>query len=247
MRAEPTSQLRLLDLQALDTRADQLAHKRSSLPELAELAAIDQRAAVLRDEQVGVRTQLTDLEREVNRAEAEVRTARERLARDRGLLDSGAVASARQLSDLQHEVETLVRRVSDLEDAELDVMERVETIQADADRIAAELAELEEKRSVIAARHDAAVGQIDAEAGQVASDRSHVERDIPADLLALYARIRADQGGLAAAAVHRGRCEGCHLVLTPADISRIRNEPADELVRCEECRRILVRTPESGL
>ena len=71
--------------------------------------------------------------------------------------------------------------------------------------------------------------------------------EIPADLLALYDRIRADSGGIGAAPLHRGRCQGCQITLTPADLGRIRAEPADEVVRCEECRRILVRTAESGL
>ncbi len=88
---------------------------------------------------------------------------------------------------------------------------------------------------------------MDAEAERVHHERARVVADIPADLLVLYDKLRADSGGMGAAPLHRGRCQGCQLTLTPADLGRIRGLPADEVVRCEECRRILVRTDESGL
>ena len=79
------------------------------------------------------------------------------------------------------------------------------------------------------------------------SERARVLPDIPADLLALYDKLRADHNGVGAAALHQRRCEGCRMELTPTDIGRIRDAAPDEVLRCEECRRILVRTPESGL
>jgi predicted nucleic acid-binding Zn-ribbon protein len=247
MRADAAAQLRLLDLQDLDTVLGQLAHRRRGVPQVVELAALDARAGELRDHEVAVRTAVSDLEREMTKAEADVAQVRERVARDQAMLDAGSVASARQLEDLQHEIGNLARRVSDLEDAELEVMEKLDDAQARAASAAAALNELAEQRQAAERARDAAFADIDLEVERVAGERARVAPEIPADLLALYDRIRADSGGIGAAPLHRGRCQGCQITLTPADLGRIRAEPADEVVRCEECRRILVRTAESGL
>jgi predicted nucleic acid-binding Zn-ribbon protein len=247
MRADPAAQLRLLDLQALDTKLGQLAHRRRGVPQIAEIAELDKRALVLRDREVAVRTLVSDLERELAKAEADVAAVRERIARDQRLLEGGTVGSAKQLTDLQHEVESLRTRVAVLEDAELEVMERLEEAQARVAEVAGESNTLVAEQSDAQRTRDAAFADVDAEVARVEAERVRVVADIPADLLALYDRIRADSGGVGAAALHRARCEGCQLTLTPADLGRIRTEAADAVVRCEECRRILVRTPESGL
>lgn len=246
MRADPAVQLRLLDLQDLDTKLGQLAHRRRGVPQIAELAALDARAAELRDRAVAIRTAVSDLEREQAKADADVAQVRQRIARDRSLLDAGSVASARQLGDLQHEIDSLTKRVEALEDAELEVMEKLEEAQARAAEVAAQAEELDRARGAAQQARDAAFADVDAEVDRVQAERSRVVADIPADLLALYDRIRSDSG-IGAAALHRGRCQGCQLTLTPADIGRIRAEAPDAVVRCEECRRILVRTAESGL
>ncbi len=247
MRADAADQVRLLDLQALDTSLSQLAHRRGDVRHVAELAELEARTAQLRDRDVAVRTAVSDLEREVRRAEADAEQVRDRIARDQQRLDSGAVASARQLEDLQREIGNLRRRVETLEDAELEVMERLEEAQGRAAAVTADLASVLAARQVTERARDAAFADIDAEVARVEQERARVATEIPVDLLALYDRIRANSGGVGAAALHRGRCQGCQLMLTPADLGRIRSEPVDEVVRCEECRRILVRTDESGL
>jgi predicted nucleic acid-binding Zn-ribbon protein len=247
MRADPAAQLRLLDLQDLDTKLGQLAHRRRGVPQVAELAELDTKAAVLRDREVAIRTAVSDLEREQAKADADVAQVRDRITRDKALLATGSVASARQLEDLQHEVDSLAKRVATLEDAELEVMEKLEEAQSRAAEVAADMARLAAAREAAERARDAAFADVDAEVDRVQGERARVVADIPADLLALYDKVRADSGGVGAAPLHRGRCQGCQLTLTPADLGRIRAEAADEVVRCEECRRILVRTPESGL
>ena len=247
MRADAAAQLRLLDLQALDTVLGQLAHRRRAVPQIAELAALDVRERELRDHEVAVRTAVSDLDREMTRAEADVAQVRDRIDRDRAMLDAGSVASARQLEDLQRELGNLARRATDLEDAQLEVMEKLEDAQARAASAAAQVLSLTETRLAAERAREAAFADIDAEVARVGGERSRVVTDIPEDLLGLYERIRAGSGGVGAAPLLRGRCQGCQLTLTPADLGRIRAEPPDAVVRCEECRRILVRTAESGL
>lgn len=247
MRADPAAQVRLLDLAALDTKLGQLAHRRRAVPEIAEITELDALMATRRDHDVALRTAVSDLERAQSKAEADVEQVRQRLNRDQAMLDAGSVASARQLSDLQHEVESLATRIAALEDAELEVMERLEETQQRADAAAAELVALAERRASAEAGRDRAFADIDLEVARVEGERARVVAEIPADLLALYDRIRADSAGIGAAPLHRGRCQGCQIQLTPGDLGRIRAAAVDEVVRCEECRRILVRTEESGL
>jgi len=98
----------------------------------------------------------------------------------------------------------------------------------------------------VAAHRDAAISEIDEQVGKASGQRKEVAAEVPADLLKLYEQIR-DTRGVGAAMLRAGRCQGCHLTLNTVDLNQIRNSAPDEVIRCEECRRILVRTPESGL
>ncbi|MDQ1685298.1 MAG: uncharacterized protein QOC82_2035 [Frankiaceae bacterium] len=247
MKAAPDDQLRLLDLQALDSALDRLAHRRRTLPEIATGEELRGRVDRLADDVVLLQTEDTDLGREQSKVDADVDVVRSRMAKDQQRLDTGQVSSPRELENLQSEIQSLHRRQSDLEDAELEIMEKREVVQqrlaevvADRERVALELTETEQRR-------DATFAEIDAEAEKTTQQRAELATGIGAELLALYEKVRASSSGVGAAALHRGRCEGCHLQLNTTDLNRRRDAPADEVVRCEECRRILVRTAESGL
>ena len=136
---------------------------------------------------------------------------------------------------------------SDLEEIVLDVMERQEAAQGSRESSAAEREEIAATRDVVTARRDAALAEIAEQAGKAGDRRAAVASEEPQDLLDLYGRMREQHGGVGAAALRGGRCEGCHLSLNTVDLNNIRNADPDEVLRCEECRRILVRTPESGL
>jgi len=247
VKAAPDDQLRLLDLQALDSALDRLAHRRRTLPELAAVDELQTRVDRLADDVVLLQTEDADLGREQSKIDADVDVVRSRMAKDQQRLDTGQVSSPRELENLQSEIESLHRRQGDLEDAELEIMEKREVVQqrlaevvAERERVALELAETEQRR-------DATFAEIDAESEKATQQRAELAVGIDAELLALYEKVRASSSGVGAAALHRGRCEGCHLQLNTTDLNRLRDAPADEVVRCEECRRILVRTAESGL
>ncbi len=246
MKADPFAQLRLLDLQALDTAVDQHAHKRKNLPEMAEILRLDGLLAGLRDDVVLAQTVVSDLQRELDKAEADIEQVRVRKARDEERLVSGTITQSKQLEELQHEVGTLAKRQSDLEDAELEVMERMEEAQRTLDALLTEKAAHEAAREVAGVARDAAWVEIDAQSAAASAERAVVAAELPADLLALYEKIRAAEGGVGAGMVERGRCSACRLDLMQNEKAEYRAAAVDEVLR-HECRRIIVRTAESGL
>jgi predicted nucleic acid-binding Zn-ribbon protein len=246
VNADPAAQLRLLDLQAADTALAQLAHRRGTLPELAAIADANSQLAALTDDVVRVETEIADLDREQRRLEADVDQVRQRSDRDEQRMRSGAVP-AKDLESLQHEVQTLARRQSNLEDGVLDLMERREEADARAAALRVEAERIRRERDAAVAARDTAFAEIDAEAARRTAERAATAGEIPAELLGLYEKVRAAAGGVGAAALHKRRCEGCHLELAGTELRAARTAPPDAVLRCENCRRILVRTPESGL
>ncbi|WP_427383181.1 zinc ribbon domain-containing protein [Janibacter sp. G56] len=246
MKADPTQQLRLLDLQAIDTRLDQIRHAATRLPEIARLSELEDRTVAVRADLVRAETALADIQSEVARAESDVQLVRERMARDQQRLDSGS-GSSKDLQALQHEVASLTRRQGELEDVEIEVMERAETAEADVARLRAERDELAGSEGELVAARDAALAELDKERDELTVPRETLVFQVGKDLLALYEKVRAHSGGLAASALRARRCGGCQLELNPMELKRLAAAPADEVLRCEECDRILVRTAESGL
>ncbi len=246
MKADPFVQLRLLDLQALDTLLDQLAHKRKTLPEIADMARLDGLVAARRDDVVLAETTVSDLQRELDKAEADIEQVRVRKARDADRLASGAITAPKQLQELEHEIGTLARRQSDLEDAELEVMERMEQAQSALDGLLAERSDHERSRAAALEARDATWVTLDADLATTSTERRVVATEIPADLLALYEKVRASEGGIGVGMVARGACSACRLDLMQNEKAEYRAAAVDEVLR-HECRRIIVRTAESGL
>ncbi|MER7164743.1 C4-type zinc ribbon domain-containing protein [Micromonospora sp. NPDC000207] len=245
MKADPQVQRRLLDLQAIDQNLAQLAHRRRILPELAELDALARELSALEDERVRAQVKVDDLDRDIARLEKDVDQVRARKTKNENRLVAGGVP-ARELEALQHELVSLNRRQGDLEDAELELMQQREDAQGVLDGILGRLTEARQRRDATEQRRDDALAEIGKEEEFKRGARTPLASDLPADLVTLYDRIRADTG-LGAALLTAGRCGGCRLDLSGADLARIRKTAPDDVVRCEDCRRIMVRTNESGL
>lgn len=246
MNADPAVQLRLLDLQAADTALAQLAHRRTHLPELARLAEQEARAAQLRNEHVDAQLRVDDLAADQLRLEGEVETVRSREGRDEKRLQAGGLP-AKELEGLQHELVSLKRRQSDLEDQVLELMEAREEAEQALAGVVAQQQVIDGECAELTAARDAAFGEIDASTAARAADRDAIAAELPDDLVALYEKARAHGGGVGAAALRHRRCEGCRIELSGSELSAVRAAAPDAVLRCEECRRILVRTAESGL
>ncbi|MER6461063.1 C4-type zinc ribbon domain-containing protein [Streptomyces sp. NPDC048409] len=247
MNAAPADQIRLLDVQALDVRLQQLAHKRKSLPEHAEIDSLTKDLTQLRDLLVAAQTEESDTAREQTKAEQDVDQVRQRAARDQQRLDSGAVTSPKDLENLQREIASLAKRQGDLEDVVLEVMERRESAQERVAELTERTGAVQGRIDDATARRDTAAGALDAETATVTKEREVIAGTVPADLLKLYDKLRAQQGGIGAAKLYARSCQGCRQELAITELNEIRSAAPDTVVRCENCRRILVRTAESGL
>ncbi len=245
MKADPAVQRRLLDLAEVDGELTRLAHRRRTLPENAQLTEVEAAVRAAKDKVVEVETAAGDLDRDIRRLERDVEGVRARTDRDNKLL-AGAGIGARQATELQHELETLARRQTVLEDEELEVMEQREAVGLDLEHSRGVLAAAERTADEIMERRDAAVADLDAAEAGRRRDRGEIAVNLPADLLVLYDK-RREQRGTGAAALLSRRCQACRLELDRTALSELRAAPADEVVYCEECGVILVRTPESGL
>ena len=246
MQAAATAQLRLLALQSIDTAIAQLQHRRRSLPELAQIAAKQQARRRQGEQLIAANTAVSDLELDVAKAEADLAPVRERLERDQQRVNSGAVTDPKQLNALLDEIAHLKRRISDLEDVELELMESLDEASTARDEVVAARSEGEAELRALLTSRDEQLGVIDGELAERNTERAGIAAELPAGLVDLYDRIRAKSGSGAAALVRR-RCSGCQLEATAADLNRYRTAAPDEVLRCEECNRILVRTAESGL
>lgn len=247
MKAAAEAQRRLLDLQAVDTTIAQLHHRRRQLPEHQQIAQAQTQRAALGERLTATKTMVSDLELELTKAEADLVPVRERRARDEQRVGDGSISDGKQLKALLDEIDHLGRRTSDLEDVQLDIMERLEARQAELAELTARRASGDDELRGLMAARDRQLAVLDAELAEASAERSLIADALPADLLAAYTRTAERSGGTGAALLKGGRCGGCQLQLNTGDLNRHRAAAEDEVLRCEECNRILVRTAESGL
>jgi uncharacterized protein len=236
-----------LDVQELDARLDLLRHQLETMPESAELERLAVARTDLADQARDARIRVDDLTREQKKADADVEQVKTRRTRDQDRIDKGLISSPKDLERMQHELVSLQRRISELEDNELEVMEQLETAQRDLEGLTNQVAELDESITATTKRRDEKAGDVNEQLASVTVERRQTAEGLPEDLMALYARLRKQKGGVGAAALRARRCGGCSLELNAADLAVIAKAPSNEVIRCEECDRILVRTSESGI
>lgn len=245
MNVEPTIQAKLLDLAAVDAELTRIAHRRKVLPEQQEVERLEGERTSRKDAAVKVEIQLDDLDRDIRKLETEIDGVSKREQRDRGMLEGGTVG-AKQLSELQHELGSLERRRSVLEDDLLEVMERREAAVADHEHTGANLTKAEEELAAAKRQRDEALADLEVATQRCTSDREQLQGQFPAELLSVYDKQRS-QHGVGAALLQARRCGACRIELDRGEIARIAKAAPDAVVRCPECGAIMVRTKQSGL
>lgn len=244
MLANPADQLRLLDLADIDAQLLRNAHQQSHLPELAQLAELADERRSIDEELVAADARLSDAQADQERVDADLTPARQRLQRNQERIDSGSVSDPKALRGMVEETEHLSGRISKLEDDELDVMQTIEDLTGEREAIAAKRDEVNERARVVIARRNAALAQLNEARQQLTTERDTQAAALPAELMAEYEKLRAKHGS-GAAALEQGRCTGCRLAVNDADLRAYRKAAPAEVLHCEECGRILVRTTQS--
>jgi len=239
MKAEVVQQRSLLELAELDAERSRIDHRAKHLSEQQQLEEAQSAHGEANDRLAAVQIALEDLDGQVAKFESEIDAVRQREDRDRSLLAAGTV-DAKQLTELQHELETLERRQSSLEDSLLEVMERREELQSQQ---AGELAEIDELQSRLTDAQracDEARTKIDQLRHQSVSRRDELVAELDADLVALYERQRV-RGGAGAGLLQGRRCGACRIEIDKGELARISAAAEDEVLRCPECGAILLR------
>lgn len=241
MKSSPAEQRDLLELQEIDSALARLAHQEKTLPVLKELGKATEGFEAHHALTIASATERSDIEVELNRSASDVEQVDARIAKDQQFIDSGQ-ASAKDLQNLLGELESLKRRKEELEEVELEIMVRIDDAKmreehhaSERDRWSAEVTRLTDER-------DSALREIQSKRDELAASRGIAAAKISSELLALYEKIRELSGGVAAARLQNGQCEGCHLQVNAVELTRIKSLAEDEVIRCEECRRILVRS-----
>ena len=243
MKASPSDQRRLLDLADLDARLARADAARKNPPQVARVNELLARRKELSQElttRLGARD---DLQTELKRIESDVALVDARRTRDAERL--AASSNSKEAQGFESELASLARRKSDLEDAELDVMDRLEQAEASVSEQESLIAEINAEGARLSAEGKQAVLDATTTFDQTTRDRAAIAGAIAAGLLGLYDRLAAR--GTAAGLLRRNTCEACNMVLSETDLEAIRQAQSDDVVNCPECGAILVRTEESGL
>jgi uncharacterized protein len=231
----------LLTLQNHDSAVERLRHRRSTLPERAELGS--KKASY--DEFEGRRAEVAERRdaelREERRLDDEVRALEAKAKAEDSRMYSGTVSSPRELQAMQADIDQLRRQAAEREDEELDVMVRREALDAEVAELEAAQATLVADMQTLQAAIESQEREIDAELAVEEEARAALIPSIPEATLRLYEQIRVNNRGVGAARLVGMNCQGCHLALPATEVDRIRHLPPETLVRCEHCGAILVR------
>jgi len=240
MKASVTDQNNLIELQRIDSAISQANHRLKALPEHQQLVAIQAKLVAGAAELATAEAELADVAIDLRRSEVEVEQVADRMTKDEARL-SGGQASPKELEQLQHEIGTLAKRKSELEDGELEIMirhdgakQKVETLKSDEDG----LKKLELELNI---RLENAKTEIDREIALKNSERTLLVPKIDTALIELYEKVKVSGSGIGAALLIGNTCDGCRLAINAVEMERIKSLDSEEVLRCEECRRILVR------
>ena len=240
MKATPQDQNLLIELQLIDSQIAQAKAKLASLPELEQIAAIHARLENTAVELTVVETELADVVIDLRRCEVDVEQIEDRIKKDEHRLNSGA-GSPKELEQTQHELVTLAKRKAELEDVELEIMVKHDGIKARVDELKNDQVGLKQLELELNIRLENAKTEITQNLESLAASRQELAPTIDPALVALYDKIRQSADGVGAAQLIGDKCDGCHLSINAIERERIKGLESDEVIRCEECRRILVR------
>ena len=240
MKASHLDQERLLALQQIDIDLLKIAHKIKNSPLNSNLESLNRSLIDFKNLLIAAETEKSDIQHELSRSEIDVEQVVSRIEKDEKRLASGT-GTPKELEQIQHELGTLAKRRSELEEVELEIMVRIDDVSKRITDLQKQLASFEAELARVQSELEIEVRNLDSAKQSSLNAREALAPQIEKELLALYEKIRSSSDGLGAAQLVGDSCGGCHLKLNAAEMEKIKSLSDDEVVRCEECRRILIR------
>ena len=240
VKATVAHQNLLIELQKIDTAIISCGVRLANLPEIEQIKAIHKRLEDAAIELKVVETELEDVSIDLRRSEVDVEAVVDRMKKDEARLNSGA-ASPKELEQTQHELATLAKRKAELEDGELEIMMRFDSVKKRLDELASDEVGLKQLELELNVRLENSKSEINSELESAKAARAALVPQIETSLYDLYEKVRSSANGIGAALLIGNKCDGCHLEINAIERERIKGLDAEEVLRCEECRRILVR------
>jgi len=236
-------QLKLLELQGLDSQLARLRHERQTDPSIAVVTDLERKLADLNKSLATAKIAVADQTREVAKVQGFIDEANARLAKHQQKIDKGDL-DYKDTTAVSGEMTNLVARIADLEDQQLEVMERLENCQAAEAQVAAATARVSDDLARTVALRDARLGEITNQGRAIVGQRDALAKTIAPPLVAAYDKLRVHLNGVGAARYWGERCEGCGLPVSPSEQEALKNATPDAVTHCEECGRILIRVPQ---
>lgn len=231
----------LLEVQDLDTKIDQLAHKRATLPERAEIEALGPEAAAAAQRAADAETKKAELEAEQRRLEALDEDLDAKLVEADRTLYGGTLKAMREIEALQHEIEKMKNDQSEAETRILEIFDEVEALDAAIQAARDRQHEVAGDTERLEARLAAAEAEIDAELNDVTARRNDAAARVPDEMLSHYTEYRKYYEGQVVARFEGGNCRGCPLSMPATEADRVKHLPAGTTVTCDECGRYVLR------
>lgn len=231
----------LLEVQNHDTVIDQLHHRQRTLQERTRLEEVEAEQVRVERELDDLRARLAEAREQQAKLEGDLAATEARITEIEKRMFGGTVTASRDLQAMSEEVDSLKRRRSLLEDDVLVAMESAEPLQAELEVLEGRRSSLDDDGGQLRAAIAEAEVAIDKELAEESARRQSAAAGLPADLVAEYERLRARLGGVGAARLVGPSCTGCHLTLPSGELERIRHEPPDAIIHCDQCGRLLVR------
>ncbi len=229
---------RLIELQRTDTSIRRLRHRLDALDEQQQLEASQARAAELERSGDDTRIELERARADQRQLEREVDVLTQRRDAEQARLYDGSLTSPRQISSAEAEIETTGRRIADHEELLLEVLERVETLEAQVASFDTALEQERARAAELTVARDEAAGAILAETAELEVARAEQAATIDADLVARYDAAVQRSGGVGVGQLDGQSCTACRVQLSMADVNDLLAGPS--LTSCPQCQRMLI-------
>lgn len=237
MKATPQEQTDLLALAEIDS---ELARLRRAVEAATDSTAsqplrVEQREVA--SKLIDARSHLEGLQLEAKRAQEDLDVVEQRIAKDKQLLS--ATSSTKDAQGIQHELATLERRKSELEDAQIALLDLIEQAEQANLEVAAQKADVDARLSAATSQAETELVKARSGLDLVAAKRAQHCAGMNQDLVEFYEK-KANRGVVAARLLGR-ECGACHMTIGATALAEIAELAADEIATCTECQAVLIR------